>query len=38
LLSNIFLAPSGLPIALALMGINIWVIADNWKKYLPMLG
>jgi uncharacterized membrane protein YphA (DoxX/SURF4 family) len=38
LLTNIFLAPTGLVIALVLMAINIWVIAENWKKYLPMVG
>ncbi|MVT06714.1 MauE/DoxX family redox-associated membrane protein [Chitinophaga tropicalis] len=37
LLANIFLAPSGLPIALALVAIILWVIIDNWEKYLPMV-
>lgn len=38
LLTNIFNAPSGLPIALVLLGINIWVIIENRKKYLPMVS
>lgn len=38
LLANIYMAPSGLPIALVLFAIIIWVIAENWKKYLPMIG
>ena len=38
LLVNINVAPSGLPIALVLIAIIIWVIIDNWKKYLPMVG
>lgn len=36
-LTNIFIAPSGLPIALALLLINLWVIYDNRDKYLPMI-
>lgn len=31
-------APSGLPIALFIMAINIWVIIENRKKYLPMIN
>lgn len=27
---------SGLPIALIFMGVNIWVIVENWKKYEPI--
>lgn len=38
LLTNIFNAPSGLPIALVLLGINIWVIIENRKKYLLMVS
>jgi len=38
LLTNIFNAPSGLPIALVLLGINIWIIIENRKKYLPMVS
>ena len=35
-LTNIIDAPSGLPIALVLFAINIWVIIENLKKYIPM--
>ncbi|WP_342646816.1 DoxX family membrane protein [Mucilaginibacter sp. CSA2-8R] len=38
LLVNIFNAPSGLPLALVLLAINIWMIIDNYKKYLPMVS
>lgn len=38
LLTNITVAPSGLPIALALMAINVWVIIENRERYMPMLG
>jgi len=37
LLANISMAPSGLPIALVLTAIVVWVIIDNWEKYLPMI-
>jgi putative oxidoreductase len=37
LLTHITIAPSGLPLALILWGIEIWVIIENWKKYLPMV-
>jgi uncharacterized membrane protein YphA (DoxX/SURF4 family) len=37
LLTHIFIAPSGLPIALILWGIEIWVIIENREKYLPMV-
>ncbi|WP_110051805.1 DoxX family protein [Chitinophaga sp. S165] len=36
-LTHIILAPSGLPIALVLFAINIWVIIENREKYLPMV-
>lgn len=36
-LTNLTAAPSGLPIALVLLAINLWVIVENWKKYLPMI-
>jgi putative oxidoreductase len=29
--------PSGLPMALILMAVNLWVIFENRSKYLPML-
>ncbi|MDR6340096.1 putative membrane protein YphA (DoxX/SURF4 family) [Filimonas zeae] len=37
LLTNITMAPSGLPIVAVLIAIELWVIADNWEKYLPMV-
>lgn len=37
LLANINMAPSGLPIALALIAIVLWVIIDSKEKYLPMI-
>lgn len=36
-LTHIFNAPSGLPIAIVLLAINIWVIIENRAKYLPMI-
>lgn len=38
LLANIYMAPSGLPIVFALIAIIVWVIIENWHKYLPMIG
>ena len=37
ILTHIFFAPSGLPIALVLLGIELWVIIENYDKYLPMI-
>src|SRR5450432_821813 len=37
LLTNIINAPTGLPIALALFAIELWVIIENRSKYLPMI-
>lgn len=37
LLHHITLMPSGVPIALVLMAINVWVIIENREKYLPMV-
>ncbi|MEN5234144.1 DoxX family protein [Sphingobacterium faecium] len=37
LLTNITVAPSGLPIVFVLIAIILWIIIDNWKKYLPMI-
>jgi len=37
LLTHITIAPSGLPMALALLVINLWVIFENREKYLPMV-
>ncbi|MBV8252094.1 MAG: DoxX family protein [Chitinophaga sp.] len=38
ILTNLTVAPSGLPIAGVMFLINIWAIIDNWKKYLPMVS
>jgi len=37
LLTHITIAPSGLPIALILFSIEVWVIIENRGKYLPMV-
>ena len=37
ILSNISISPSALPIALVLTAVVIWVIIENWEKYLPMI-
>jgi putative oxidoreductase len=37
LLIHIVTAPSGLPIALVLLAINLWVIIENREKYMPMV-
>lgn len=37
LLTNISMAPSGLPIVLVLIAIIAWVMIDNREKYLPMI-
>lgn len=36
-LTHIMYAPSGLPMALVLLAINLWVIIENRAKYLPMI-
>lgn len=38
ILHNAVFMPEGLAIAGPLFLINIWMIADNWGKYKPMLG
>ena len=38
LLIHSTVAPSGLPMALFIMAINLWVIIDNRRKYLPMIN
>ena len=38
LLTNIFDAPSGLPIALVLLVVNLWVLFENREKYIPMVS
>ena len=37
LLTHIFIEPSGLPLAIVLWGIELWVIIENREKYLPMI-
>lgn len=37
LLTHIITAPAGLPVALVLLAINIWVIIENREKYMPMI-
>lgn len=37
LLTHIVNDPAGLPIALVLLAINLWVIIENRGKYLPMI-
>ena len=37
LLTHLLVAPSGLPLALALLAINLWVIIENREKYMPMI-
>ena len=36
LLTNIFNAPSGLPIAAVLFAINLWAMYENREKYMPL--
>ncbi len=37
-LHGVILEPSGLMIALPFFAINLWMIADNWSKYKPMVA
>lgn len=37
LLTNLINVPSGLPLALVLLAVNLWVIIENREKYLPMV-
>jgi len=37
-LHNAMFMPSGLAIAGVMFLINIWIIADNWSKYKPMVS
>lgn len=37
MLTHITVAPEGLPIALPLFAIYVWVIVENRHKYLPMI-
>jgi len=36
-LFHVVMDPHGLPIAIALLAINLWVIYENWDKYTPMI-
>lgn len=37
LLAHFTVAPSGLPMALVLLAVLIWVMIENWEKYLLMI-
>ncbi|HWY38997.1 MAG TPA: DoxX family membrane protein [Bacteroidia bacterium] len=37
LLTHIINVPSGLPMGIILMAINLWVIIENREKYMPMI-
>lgn len=37
LLTHILVAPDGLVMALIIWVILIWIIIDNWRKYLPIV-
>ena len=37
-LTHVVSLTSGLPVALILLAINVWVIIENRKKYLPMVN
>ena len=37
-LTHILYMPSGLPLALVLFAINIWIIIENRHKYLPLVN
>lgn len=37
LLTHIFVAPSGLIIALVIWIILLWIIYENWHRYLPII-
>lgn len=37
LLTHIFVDTSGLPIALVIWIILLWIIFENWEKYKPMI-
>ena len=37
LLTHITVVPSGLPMVIILLSIEIWVIIENREKYLPMV-
>lgn len=37
-LTHLLIVPSGLPIALVLLAVNLWIIIENREKYLPMIS
>jgi putative oxidoreductase len=37
ILTHLISAPSGLPMALILFAIHIWVIIENREKYMPLI-
>ena len=37
-LTNLIYAPSGLILAIILFAINLWIIIENRRKYLPMVN
>ncbi len=37
LLTHIFVAPSGLPVALVIWAILLWIIYDNKQRYFPIV-
>jgi uncharacterized membrane protein YphA (DoxX/SURF4 family) len=37
-LTHLINAPNGLVMALVLMAINIWIIIENSRKYMPMIS
>lgn len=37
LLTHFIVAPSGLPLALVLLAVLIWVMIENRERYLPMI-
>lgn len=38
MLTHFIIAPEGLPVAIPLFAILIWVIVENREKYLPMIS
>ena len=38
MLTHIIDAPANLPIAIVFLSIELWVIIDNRKKYMAMIG
>ncbi|QHL88987.1 DoxX family membrane protein [Nibribacter ruber] len=38
LLTHVLVEPGGLPIALVIWAILLWIIFENRRKYLPLIG